>query len=386
MIGAAAVGCVAASDSNGPASTQPAFEQRPAVSSERGDSVFVDGRYALVEASSVLPSQGRFDYGAAQAVDGNRETAWVEGAAGRGVGETLSVDFGQAVALEGFALVPGYVKSGPAFVQNTVPRQVGVSIDGDTVGSYMIPYEVAWTEPDAGGVRPPYPDCYHVDAPRNRSSTRIVWFDTPRSGQRIALTIGQALLGMEYADLAITEWIPLQSGGESAVVPSSVRAVLQALRTPAAFDTLLSPNAQVQDLRRVYIRMGEGAPDTQQREDPPAYHTPSELAQAARRGRLHTMAYPYFARVEREARRPGQTAADRFLHYVTPSLLNGVLTVYAVDGKTYVLGPASVTYGNEVGGERYPLIVLDEEGRVTELREVSRYGRRECEHVLPAVE
>jgi len=379
MLGVA-VGCAAASDPEPPPSGS--LDEAP---SEMGDSVLVDGRRALVEASSVLASQGRFRYGAAQAVDENRKTAWVEGGAGAGAGETLTVDFGRPVQTNGFALVPGYVKSGRAFVQNATPRRMRVRVDGDSLGAYTIPYDVEWTEPDEGGARPPYPDCYHIDSPRNRASTRIVWFERPQEGERVQLTVTQALLGANYADLAITEWIPLALEGTGSAVPHSVRAVLQALRSPVTFDTLLAPGAHVEDLRRVYIGMGEAAPDIQHRDDPPTYHTASELARAARRGQLHTMAFPYFARVEQDERRGGDTAADRFLHYVAPVLLNGVLTMHTEGGTTYLLGPPSVAYGNEVGGERYPLIALNEQGRVTTLREVSRYGRRLCENVLPEI-
>jgi hypothetical protein len=47
-------------------------------------------------------------HGAANAVDGDIATAWVEGAEGPGIGETLRLDFGAPTLVENLVLLPGY--------------------------------------------------------------------------------------------------------------------------------------------------------------------------------------------------------------------------------------------------------------------------------------
>jgi len=50
-------------------------------------------------------------YYAANAIDGKRSTAWVEGADGSGVGEWIKFDFDHEITLHRILIQPGYFKS-----------------------------------------------------------------------------------------------------------------------------------------------------------------------------------------------------------------------------------------------------------------------------------
>jgi F5/8 type C domain/TIR domain len=57
-------------------------------------------------------------YAAAKAVDGDRTTAWIEGAADEGLGEWIRFDFDREVNLHKITLLPGYFKSDKTWSDN----------------------------------------------------------------------------------------------------------------------------------------------------------------------------------------------------------------------------------------------------------------------------
>lgn len=64
-----------------------------------------------VTASSVRYSVQSNTYFPANVIDGSRQTAWIEGADGPGLGEWLLFDFGRDVTLHRVIVLPGYFKS-----------------------------------------------------------------------------------------------------------------------------------------------------------------------------------------------------------------------------------------------------------------------------------
>jgi hypothetical protein len=69
-------------------------------------------------ASSTRAPIGGGPYNAANVLDGNLNTAWVEGAAGPGVGEWIQLDFDRDVRLSRARITPGYFKNAKAWDHN----------------------------------------------------------------------------------------------------------------------------------------------------------------------------------------------------------------------------------------------------------------------------
>lgn len=99
-----------------------------------------------VSASSVLKQSG-YNYDPENLIDFDRSTCWSEGAAGNGVGESVTFTSTQESQLvRGIAIVPGYSKSLDLFTKNGAPRTLlleysGPDIQGDmqklTIGDYI---------------------------------------------------------------------------------------------------------------------------------------------------------------------------------------------------------------------------------------------------------
>jgi len=72
------------------------------------------------KASSILVEPGKpVDYlGPEKAIDGDLTTAWVEGADGSGIGESLTIDFGEAITVEDIGVMPGFSKDPAVFWGN----------------------------------------------------------------------------------------------------------------------------------------------------------------------------------------------------------------------------------------------------------------------------
>jgi hypothetical protein len=85
-----------------------------------------------VDASSELEPAGANEYFATNLLDGDPTTAWVEGVAGSGVGETLTFRFPRRVNLDRVQLVNGYAKSEDLFLSNGRIKQMVVQTDVDS--------------------------------------------------------------------------------------------------------------------------------------------------------------------------------------------------------------------------------------------------------------
>jgi len=86
------------------------------------------GGIAASASNELPPSQG-LSYGAGNTLDGDLATAWNDGAAGPGVGETLSFRFERPVDLTEISMVNGYAKSEDTFQQNARIREARVITD-----------------------------------------------------------------------------------------------------------------------------------------------------------------------------------------------------------------------------------------------------------------
>jgi len=75
-------------------------------------------------ASSTLPNEGNLTYYPANAFDGDITTAWVEGVSGNGIGECLSITFGEPVNIQAFGFDNGYAKSESLYYKNSRPKNL----------------------------------------------------------------------------------------------------------------------------------------------------------------------------------------------------------------------------------------------------------------------
>ena len=79
-----------------------------------------------VAVSSRLPNANGIDYGPRNLIDHNPATAWVEGAAGDGVGEWVSLSFDYPMKFSRIFIRSGDCKSEETFSKNNAPRTVRI--------------------------------------------------------------------------------------------------------------------------------------------------------------------------------------------------------------------------------------------------------------------
>lgn len=89
----------------------------------------IDPTTITASASSVLAPEPGVTYGVGNTLDGNRDTAWNDGAPGSGAGEMLTYRFASPVQLTGIRLVNGFAASPELFQQNARIRAVVVLTD-----------------------------------------------------------------------------------------------------------------------------------------------------------------------------------------------------------------------------------------------------------------
>ncbi|QRK13159.1 discoidin domain-containing protein [Archangium violaceum] len=216
----------------------------------RKETVTLLGQKAKVWASSTLKAKDPRRYSVLNAFDGKLATAWVEGAAGMGYGESITIEFPRPVTLSGFWLVPGYTKSLEVFLQNLAPDRMVLSVDGREVGQYTLRYVVDMDE------QAPDPTCLLVKD-ETSLSPRLVVFPQPVSGQNIQLTFrGNAPRSRwtRYDDLAVSEWglLSEESTHKSARPPAQVATAAALLlgysRSEKLPRNLFDESTEVQDV------------------------------------------------------------------------------------------------------------------------------------------
>ena len=129
-----------------------------------------------LSASSTLQEAG-YDHSPACAMDGKNDTAWVEGASGSGVGESLSLDFGEVCTVNTLQIWAGYQKSASLYEKNSRPERVRLTFSDGSSREIVLSDTNGMQSIDLGGV--------------NTAS--------------ITITILSVYPGSAYSDTAITE-------------------------------------------------------------------------------------------------------------------------------------------------------------------------------------
>ena len=111
-------------------------------------------------------------------MDGDLSTAWVEGASGDGIGESVTFTFDGTYLVSGFQIYAGYQKSDALYEKNSRPADIAVTFsNGD---------EAAVTLADESG-------------------SQYIAFDAPVETSSVTLTIDSVYSGSKYEDTVISE-------------------------------------------------------------------------------------------------------------------------------------------------------------------------------------
>ncbi len=92
-------------------------------------------------------------YYPANAIDGKRSTAWIEGVDGAGIGEWIRFDFDREINLHRILFQPGYFKSPGIWAENNRLGTVTAYFSDGTTRDFNFPDRMESQKVDVGGVR-----------------------------------------------------------------------------------------------------------------------------------------------------------------------------------------------------------------------------------------
>ncbi|TBR41960.1 discoidin domain-containing protein [Marinomonas agarivorans] len=162
--------------------------------SEHLQPIVIQGKSAKVGASSELQSKTQ-RYSVLNAFDNDATTAWVEGVAGNGIGETITVQFDQPQTLHGITLKAGYTKSTKLLMANATPHKIKLTLDDDTFTSHLLfdqEFSLAREQ------------CELTASPIN-TYPQSMFFSEPKPRTKVTLEIVSVVEGAKYKDLAISD-------------------------------------------------------------------------------------------------------------------------------------------------------------------------------------
>lgn len=136
-----------------------------------------------VTASSSLASQGKFSYKPNLTLDGQMNTAWLEGVKGNGIGEWIMFSNENTQTVSSITLYNGYLKNNTTYLNNGRIKKFSLEFSDGSILTYDIA-KVTFNESKNGF---------------------LVNFDTPISTTSVKLTVLDVYNGAYYADLALSE-------------------------------------------------------------------------------------------------------------------------------------------------------------------------------------
>lgn len=130
---------IAPAPAQAPAEPAPQPAPPAAMPSIKGLGLAVNSLFDVWASSTLSPINGIY-YTAANLVDNNSATAWVEGVSGNGFGQTVTFSYKgpQPAQIQGVEIVNGYAKSNTSFYENGCVTQLDVSINGQFLKSLQL--------------------------------------------------------------------------------------------------------------------------------------------------------------------------------------------------------------------------------------------------------
>ena len=145
----------------------------------QGASSVSAGTVTQVTASSTLV-QSPYSYAPENITDGDRSTAWVEGAGGNGIGENVTLTYDGTYLMQGFRIRNGYQKKSDLYTKNARPKTIELIFSDGSAQEFGLA-DSGLTEQEI-----------RLSAPVNSSS--------------VTLVIRDVYPGTKYEDTAITEF------------------------------------------------------------------------------------------------------------------------------------------------------------------------------------
>ena len=105
----------------------------------RGKRAFSEHAFYSARASSTLKPQGKYSYDAKHVADWDKATAWVEGAEGDGIGESLTLKLRKPEPIHHVTIMPGYAARADTWTNNNRVAKLNVLVNGDHSVDVEIP-------------------------------------------------------------------------------------------------------------------------------------------------------------------------------------------------------------------------------------------------------
>ena len=140
------------------------------------------GKWVITSSSTLNPQVGN-SYAPKNIADGNNNTAWVEGAKGHGIGETIMITFESPMKIGTIRVKNGYGKNAAVYKKNSRIKSANIQANG---GVYKV------TLKDT-------PNEQVIKLPNYMKNVRTDW---------IKLTIDSVYPGTKYTDTALDAFMP----------------------------------------------------------------------------------------------------------------------------------------------------------------------------------
>lgn len=139
-----------------------------------------------IKASSRLKSWRDKTYGPWNMLDGNRRTAWCEGAGGVGRGEEITLKLDGKQVVHGISLMNGYQVNADIYKKNGKVSKIYVTADDGFYGEYNVDYVRNYSLYELG-------------------TKTFIEFEKPVKTNKLTIMIEDAVRGNKYSDTCISE-------------------------------------------------------------------------------------------------------------------------------------------------------------------------------------
>jgi hypothetical protein len=155
----------------------------------------VRGKEVKVTASSTLCEKNGFCHRAERLIDGKKDTAWCEGAPGKGIGQKIVFELKAPRQLTAITFLPFYAKNKKAFFDNAQAKELEIKTDA---GLYTVAFSI---EDPAGAFAGNQLDHSHpyvnfLTDPRVKAAV---------TSRRVEITVKAVYAGARFEDLCMSE-------------------------------------------------------------------------------------------------------------------------------------------------------------------------------------